>query len=336
VHALILVDDKNENAGAANKAGADVLEKTLRAGVTEARLGAVETLAGSALTLDRIRARIVALGVRPQDTIICFYSGAMDYDESTRAFTLTPTGGGRISRADLRDAVLTRKARLTVLLTDAPAFRVSADMGRPYKPADGSFSIDRPLFEFRGVVDLHAAAYGETAFPRGNDGGLFTLAVVDELRQLKANGPTTDWKTLTGLIKAATDRMFVEYRRAVLTSDKVSTEDKRTYREQPHQTPMALTPLDQIKPVTPPAVTAVPTTPAVAEIVVRVPAGAKVFVEDRVTTQTGTERHFETAALQAGRSYTYTLRAEQDQNSQTKKVTVRAGETVQVTFTWPN
>jgi uncharacterized protein (TIGR03000 family) len=340
LHALFLVDDKNENAGAANKAGAAALEKTIRAGVAEERLGTVETLTGSALTPDRIRARIVALGVRPQDTVVCFYSGSMDYDESTRAFTLMPTGGGRIPRADLREALLARKARLTVLLTDAPTYRVTAEMVPPYKPADGSFSIERQLFQFRGVVDVHAAGFGENAFPRGNDGGLFTLAVVDELRQLKADGPVTDWKTLTERITKATDRMYVEYRRAVLTSDKVSADDKRTYREQPHQTPMALTALDQIKAVPPPTAAAVATKPAKATIVVRVPAGAKVFIEDRPTTQTGVERQFETAELQPGRSYTYAVRAEQDRdgraNTQTKSVTVRASETAEVTFAWPN
>jgi uncharacterized protein (TIGR03000 family) len=100
-----------------------------------------------------------------------------------------------------------------------------------------------------------------------------------------------------------------------------------------------LTPLDQVKPVPLPAAAPPATRPATATIVVSVPAGARVFVEDRPTTQTGAERQFETGQLLPGRTYTYAIRAEHDRdgraNSQTKRVTVRAGETAEVRFAWP-
>ena len=338
LHVLLLVDDTNKDAGPANKAGAALFEQTLRAGVPEHRLGTVETLSGPAVTPDRVRARIAALGVRPQDTVVCLYSGAMEQDEASRAHTLTPAAGGRFRRADLREALLARRARLTVLLTDAPAYRVLPEMLPPYRPPAGPFALDRLLFENAGLVDLHAAAAGETAFPRGGEGGLFTLAVVDELRQVKADGPAVAWPALVDRIRAATDRMYVEYRRAVLSSDKVSADDKRAYRDQPHQTPTVLTSLGQVKPVPPPAGSGPATTPKPAEVVVYVPAGAKVFVEDRPTSLTGAERHFETATLLPGRAYTYTVRAELDRQGrsvrQEKRVTVRAGEVAEVRFEW--
>jgi uncharacterized protein (TIGR03000 family) len=203
----------------------------------------------------------------------------------------------------------------------------------PYQPAEGAFSLDRLLFQYRGVVDVHAAGYGETAFPRGGEGGLFTLAVVDELRRLRDS--TADWRAVFDRIKSTTDRMYVEYRRAVLTSDKVPADDKRVYREQPHQTPVAITRIDQVNPLPPPPL---PTAPATATILVHVPAGAKVFVEDRPTVQGGTDRYFETAKLLPGRSYTYAIRAQEDREgratSQVKRVTVRAGETAEVRFSW--
>jgi uncharacterized protein (TIGR03000 family) len=329
------VDDTNKDAGPANKAGAALLEQTLRSGVSEDRLGTIATLAGSSISSDRIRNRLTAYGVRPQDTVVGFYSGAMEYDEPTRTYALTPTGGGRVPRAELRAALLDRRARLTVLFTDAPAYRVLPEMLPPYRPADSSYALDRLLFHHRGVVDVHASGPGETAFPRGSDGGLFTLAVVDELRQLRADGPAVDWKSLVDRVRTATDRMYVEYRRAVLTSDKVSADDKRAYREQPHQTPTVVSPLEQIRPVPqpPPA-----TQPLTATIVVGVPAQARVFVEDRPTTQAGPQRYFETAPLLPGRAYTYAIRAEEDRegrsNRQEKRVTVRAGETAEVQFTW--
>src|SRR3954465_15234929 len=106
----------------------------------------------------------------------------------------------------------------------------------PYRPADGSFALEKLLFRNRGIVDVHGAGFGETAFPRGGDGGLFTLGVVDQLRQVKADDPG-DWKTLVERVRKATDRMYVEYRRAGLSSDKGASEEKRGYRETAHPGP---------------------------------------------------------------------------------------------------
>jgi uncharacterized protein (TIGR03000 family) len=338
LHLLILVDDTNKDAGPANKAGAALLEKTIRAGISEDRLGTVETLAGPAVTLDQIRGRIKALGIRPRDAVIGFYSGAAEYDESTGSYMLAPANGSRFRRTELRDSLTERGAALTVVLTDTPAYRVVPEMVPPYQPQAGPFSLDRLVFGYRGVVDLQAAAANETAFPRDGEGGLFALALVDELRQLKADGPDPEWPTLFQRVRAATDRMYVDYRRAVLTSDKITAEEKRIYREQPHQTPAALTPFDRVKAAPLPGGAKVVTSPKPAEIVVRVPAGSKVFVEDRPTKLVGPERHFETAELQPGRAYTYAIRAELDGDgrtrNETKRVTVRAGETVEVRFEW--
>lgn len=338
LHLLLLVDDTNKDAGPANKAGAALLEKTIRAGIPEDRLGTIETLAGADLNPDRARARILALGIRPQDTVMGFYSGAADYDEATRSYTLRPANGARIRRADLRGLLLDRGAALTVLLTDTPASRVVPEMLPPLAPQTGPFSLDRLMFGNRGVVDLQAAAANQSAFPRDGESGLFTLALVDYLRTLKADGPDPTWAGLADRVRAATDSMYVDYRRAVLTSDKVSAEDKRAYREQTHQTPAFLTPLNMVTPTPPPVEAKVVTRPQAAEIVVRVPASAKVFVEDRPTKQVGTERRFETADLQPGRPYTYAIRAEVDRDgqklSETKRVTVRSGETADVRFEW--
>jgi uncharacterized protein (TIGR03000 family) len=339
LHVLILVDDTNKDAGPANKAGAALLEKTIRAGISEDHLGTVETLAGPAVTLDQIRRRIKALGIRPRDAVIGFYSGAAEYDEPTGSYTLAPANGSRFRRAELRDLLVERGAALTVVLTDTPAYRVVPEMVPPYQPQAGPFFLDRLVFGNRGVVDLQAAAGNEAAFPRDGEGGLFTLALVDELRQLKADGPDPVWPTLFARVRAATDRMYLDYRRAVLTSDKITAEEKRVYREQPHQTPTALTPLDRVKAAPAVAGGNVVTSPKPGEIVVRVPAGSKVFVEDRPTKLIGPVRHFETAELQPGRAYTYAIRAELDGDgrtlNETKRVTVRAGETVEVRFELP-
>jgi uncharacterized protein (TIGR03000 family) len=338
LHVLLLVDDTNKDAGPANKAGAALFERTIRAGVPEGKIGTIETVSGAALTPERIKARILALGAKPQDTVIGFYTGAADFDEPTRSYILTPANGARISRTDLKDWFLNRGAALTVLLTDSPAFRVLPEMLPPLPDVPGSYSLETLLFRNRGSVDVHAAAATETAFPRDGEGGLFALALVGALRTVKADGPEPIWPALVDQVRAATDQLYVDYRKAVLTSDKVSADDKRVYRDQLHQTPTALTPLDRVKPAPAPPVAKPTNNPQMAEIIVRVPAGAKVFVEDRPTTSTGPERHFETADLQPGRTYTYSIRAELDRDGKvltdTKKATVKAGEKLEVKFEW--
>jgi uncharacterized protein (TIGR03000 family) len=328
LHLLLFIDDSEKDSGPANKAGAALFEQTLRAGVAADRFGTTDTTFGGALTADRIRARISALNVGPYDTVIGYYTGAAEFDERTRSYTLSPAAG-RVPRSDLRDWLLARGAALTVLITDAPAFHVAPEPLPPQRLPAGPFNLEPLFFRNRGLVDLHAAAAEQIAFPRDSEGGLFTLALVHEIRQLKTDRSDTTWHAFIDRVRSATDRMYVDYRRSVLSSDNVSIDDKRVYREQAHQTPTALTPLNRVHPQ-PPA------PPAPAEIIVHVPAGSKLFVEERVTKLTGTERHFETANLQPDRTYTYAIRAEELRAgrtvSQTKRVTVRSGNTLDVRF----
>jgi uncharacterized protein (TIGR03000 family) len=77
---------------------------------------------------------------------------------------------------------------------------------------------------------------------------------------------------------------------------------------------------------------------APATIVVSVPADAKVTVDGRPTASNSTRRTLITPALEQGAEYVYSLRAEVTRDgqtlAQTQQVTVRAGETFQVPFSF--
>src|SRR4029079_14077402 len=122
------------------------------------------------------------------------------------------------------------------------------DMVQPLPPLDGPFRLDGLLLRHRGTVDLHAAATNESALTRGNEGGLFTLALARELAKAKAD---TTWPALVDTLRAETDRLHKEFRRDVPRGDRVPDAVKRAYREQTAQTPTALTPLGQVAPVPP-------------------------------------------------------------------------------------
>jgi|GEM_PF-1111234 len=74
-----------------------------------------------------------------------------------------------------------------------------------------------------------------------------------------------------------------------------------------------------------------------ATVVIRLPADARLFAENRLLRQTGPERTFVTPPLPTQREYTYRFRVEYDRQGETVSVSrlvqVRPGETVQVIFT---
>jgi uncharacterized protein (TIGR03000 family) len=72
-------------------------------------------------------------------------------------------------------------------------------------------------------------------------------------------------------------------------------------------------------------------------VVIRLPADARLFAENRLLRQTGPERMFVTPPLPTQREYTYRFHVEYDRQGETVSVSrlvkVRPGETVQVIFT---
>lgn len=73
---------------------------------------------------------------------------------------------------------------------------------------------------------------------------------------------------------------------------------------------------------------------APATIVVSLPANATLTVDGTPTTSTSAQRTLVTPALEEG-TYVYTLRAQFDGQTQTQEVQVRAGQTSQAQFSFP-
>ncbi len=98
---------------------------------------------------------------------------------------------------------------------------------------------------------------------------------------------------------------------------------KRTFVDQAPPLPIELLPVP-------------PTGRTCVSLLVQVPAGAEIWLDGVKTNQTGTDRRFESPALQPGSVYTYEVRArwtEQGRNQeQSQIVLVHAGEQVRVQF----
>jgi len=76
------------------------------------------------------------------------------------------------------------------------------------------------------------------------------------------------------------------------------------------------------------------------QVVVRLPADAKLFADGQATTLTGIERVFQTPELTTGRDFQYTLKVEFTEGTETKtatkQVVVRAGHRTVVDFDAPS
>jgi uncharacterized protein (TIGR03000 family) len=82
-----------------------------------------------------------------------------------------------------------------------------------------------------------------------------------------------------------------------------------------------------------------PTSEQPARIDVDVPAGAEITFDGVKTTQTGTTRQFVTPPLATGKEFQYEVKGEWKEDGKpvtmTRRVTVRAGERVTVSFAKP-
>jgi uncharacterized protein (TIGR03000 family) len=71
-----------------------------------------------------------------------------------------------------------------------------------------------------------------------------------------------------------------------------------------------------------------------ADIIVQLPADAKLLIDDHPTTSTGGRREFRTPPLQAGREYGYVLTVQAQREGRlvavSRRITVRAGHTTEV------
>jgi uncharacterized protein (TIGR03000 family) len=77
--------------------------------------------------------------------------------------------------------------------------------------------------------------------------------------------------------------------------------------------------------------------PDKARLIVELPAGAKLYVDDQLSKNTSERRVFNTPPLEKGQQYYYILRAEMEKDgktySDTKRVLVSAGAEVTAKFT---
>lgn len=340
LHLLLLVDNDAKDLGKTFAAGADLIAELFKAGVRAERIGAKVRLGSTDLNAESINRTIADLPVRASDTLVVYYAGPAANDGAGMSVALTPSQGTvKLPRDTLRKQITERGARLAVFLTDPAAnLAILEPPGKPEPPAPAPGSLEKLLFGFKGVVDVHAHSVGEFAAPRGVYGGCFTVAFAREFSR-----PAGNWADLLEAVKFTTNNLFKSYRLDVLRSDDLPAALRTTYRNQESQVPALLTPIDNLKPVengsykrvVPADSPAAAPQRQPARVVLRVPAAASVTVDGMPTTRGFSERDVATAPLEPGRDHMIEVRVEINGWGGVYQLAVRAGETARAELQVP-
>lgn len=215
LHALIVADTADPSVGSLVDIDGRRFYELLTDEIPEIRRGRVEVLKGSNVTSETLFRTIDEMPVTPEDTVFCYFTGHGAYVRE-RGQVLRMSGGQLVPRADLLTRLRGKRARLTVLITDACSNIVEPRVFASIREAEGiDHDVCRYLF-FRhvGVVDLHAAAPGEEAVALNGTGSLFTASLIDVLRQPNSMFPRTPitWRDVVGeAARRTADRFKMEH-----------------------------------------------------------------------------------------------------------------------------
>lgn len=368
LHLVVLADKAAKDTGKTHVAGAELFHRLMHEGIRFEMFGEEEKKLEGTIEAEAIVKRIGEMSIQPEDTFVIYYAGPASWDADGKSVILTPTGAkNRLPRDELRRAALEKKARLTIILTDPAANPVIAQPpSKPQLPELTPSALENWFFNFRGVVDIHAAAPGEFAAARGEYGGVFTLAFVREFGR-----PAGSWADMFEIVKFSTGNIFKSYRLDVLKADDISEAKKTIFRNQETQVPVLLTPIDNVAAIRTGAVNSAPATPAIkddvavkaevlppvaaaeapiakevtapiivkaalpARLDVRLPARAKLWIDGQPTLQIGSDRTFELPVGPNEGDSLCELRIEVNNWFGIYRVTVAPGKTVQVDLQVP-
>lgn len=113
-----------------------------------------------------IREALAEITVRPQDTLLVYFTGHGSHDDQGHYFDLAQ---GKLYRSDLKALMETKAPRLNVLLTDSCDLRSDgedffAPFLMPIEPATASPLFRSLFFTPEGWVDINSSAPNEASF----------------------------------------------------------------------------------------------------------------------------------------------------------------------------
>lgn len=211
LHALIVADTADTTVGPLVDIDGRKFYEMITAEIPGVRRGPVEVLKGSAVTKENLLAKVDAMEVQNDDTVLCYFTGHGAFMKE-RGQVLRMSNGELLLRNDLLERLKAKNARLTVLITDACSNVIEPRALAAMSMAQG---IDHDacrylFFRHRGIVDLHAAAPGEEAVALNESGSIFTSALIDVINQpnMAFRGTPVTWREVVGQVALRTKEAF--------------------------------------------------------------------------------------------------------------------------------
>lgn len=175
---VLLLLDSDSNLGPGIDRDHQSLRIILTNGIPAGRLE-VKVLRGDQATPANVLRYYRDLDTGPDEALLFYYSGHGALDPERGHFLQLEAG--RLYRARLREAMLSRRPGLAVIVTDCCSTILKSRDARQVlgirKPDSLHPLAGALFFRHRGVVDLTAASPGKPAFGDDTRGGFFTLAL---------------------------------------------------------------------------------------------------------------------------------------------------------------
>ena len=201
----------------------------------------LRVLSGDGVTADNVLRLIDQTTVTPTETLFCYYCGHGAYDPRFAADDpsfghLLQIPGEDLLRRSLRDHLIEKAARLTVLITDTCNVRVQTRrelQPRGTPPNEAEKPLYGLLMRHSGVVDISGTSRDEFGWATA-DGCLFSISLNDCLD----NSGATTWQELLNSVVHGTDDRYQSLRDKLLASPALADSGLvDDIRKQKHQTP---------------------------------------------------------------------------------------------------
>ncbi len=239
VHALLIAATDDPSIGRAVKLDNQHMKEALTHGLPAWGRGTVRTLESSMVLRHNIFNEIDRLPVGPDDTLFVYFTGHGGYDRSGQH--VIALARGRLSRKELLARIKARRARLTVLMTDACSGEAPVEEGNHNKAPVRNGLLVSLLLEHAGVVDVNAATQGQLGWCSSTGvGSWFTWVFVQMCRDQPWRDPRhVTWQEAWAYVVRETVAFYKMRKQQILSSPTVDPRVRQALEKQAEQRPQA-------------------------------------------------------------------------------------------------
>ena len=218
---MVIVANGQAGFGANPVADYKNMERLFKENVPQARLKPILVVADE-ITPDKILDVVDQVNLTEKDTLVFYYSSrtADEAGNGGQYFVMKKRDGqqAELQRRTLRAALMDKRAKLTVLLTDCGVIeQKTSDESKEVPQTVVSPEKMSPVFEAlfikpEGIVDITSSKWGEASFVKTSPekrGSCFTRSIITLLEKYQ-DDPATHWSDFVAELKFNVQKAFLE------------------------------------------------------------------------------------------------------------------------------